>query len=36
MVKTTKEFYSKFYHVELSDDEARQILIDSGLKESNL
>ena len=36
MVQTTKEFYSKFYHVELSDDEARQILIDSGLKESNL
>ena len=35
MVKTTEEFYSKFYHVELSDDEARQILIDSGFKESN-
>ena len=36
MVQTTKEFYSKFYHVELSDDEARKILLDSGLKKSNL
>ena len=36
MVDATKEFYSNFYHFDLSDDEAKQILIDSGLKESNL
>lgn len=36
MVETTKEFYSNFYHYDLSDDEAKQILLDSGLKESNL
>ena len=36
MVDATKEFYSSFYHFDLSDDEAKQILLDSGLKESNL
>ena len=36
MVDTTKEFYSNFYHFDLSDDEAKQILLDSGLKETNL
>ena len=36
MVDATKEFYSNFYHFDLSDDEAKQILLDSGLKESNL
>uniref|UniRef100_UPI00386EE50B ABC transporter substrate-binding protein n=1 Tax=Methanobrevibacter sp. TaxID=66852 RepID=UPI00386EE50B len=36
MVDTTKEFYSNFYHFDLSDDQAKQILLDSGLKESNL
>ena len=36
MVSTTKEFYSNFYHFDLSDDDAKQILLDSGLKESNL
>lgn len=36
MVSTTKEFYSNFYHFDLSDDNAKQILLDSGLKESNL
>ena len=36
MVSATKEFYSNFYHFDLSDDEAKQLLIDSGLKESNL
>jgi len=36
MVDATKEFYSDFYHVDLSDDDAKQILLDSGLKESNL
>lgn len=36
MVDATKEFYSNFYHYDLSDDEAKQILLDSGLKESNL
>lgn len=36
MVSTTQEFYSDFYHVDLSKDEAKQILLDSGLKESNL
>jgi iron complex transport system substrate-binding protein len=36
MVDATKEFYSDFYHFDLSDDQAKQILLDSGLKESNL
>ena len=36
MVGATKEFYNNFYHFDLSDDEAKQILLDSGLKESNL
>lgn len=36
MVSTTKEFYSNFYHFDLNDDNAKQILLDSGLKESNL
>ena len=36
MVDATKEFYSDFYHVDLSDSDAKQILLDSGLKESNL
>ena len=36
MVDATKEFYSNFYHFDLSDDEAKQILLDSGLKEANL
>lgn len=36
MVEATKEFYSDFYHIDLSDNDARQMLLDSGLKESNL
>lgn len=36
MVDATKEFYSNFYHYDLSDDDAKQLLLDSGLKESNL
>lgn len=36
MVSATKEFYSNFYHFDLSDDQAKQLLRDSGLKESNL
>ncbi|WP_299524749.1 ABC transporter substrate-binding protein [uncultured Methanobrevibacter sp.] len=36
MVATTQEFYSDFYHVDLSNEEAKQMLLDSGLKESNL
>lgn len=36
MISATKEFYSNFYHFDLSDDQAKQILLDSGLKESNL
>ena len=36
MINVTKEFYSNFYHYDLSDDQAKQILIDSGLKEKNL
>ena len=36
MVSATKEFYSNFYHFDLSDDQAKQLLMDSGLKESNL
>ena len=33
MLSATKEFYSNFYHFDLSDDQAKQILLDSGLKE---
>lgn len=36
MVSATKEFYSNFYHFDLSDDQAKEILLKSGLKESNL
>ena len=36
MVDATKEFYSNFYHYDLSDDDAKQMLLDSGLKQSNL
>ena len=36
MVNVTQYFYSNFYHYDLSDDEAKQILLDSGLKEENL
>ncbi len=36
MISATKEFYSNFYHFDLSDDQAKQLLLDSGLKESNL
>lgn len=36
MIEATKEFYSNFYHYDLSDDEARDILISSGLNESDL
>ena len=36
MVDATKEFYSNFYHYDLSDDEAKDILISSGIKESDL
>ena len=36
MVDATKAFYRDFYHFDLSDDDAKQILLDSGLKESNL
>lgn len=36
MVDATKEFYSNFYHFDLIDDDAKQMLLDSGLKESNL
>ena len=36
MVSTTQEFYSEFYHFDLSDEQAKQMLLDSGLKESNL
>ena len=36
MVDATKEFYSNFYHFDLSDDQAKEILLNSGLKESNL
>lgn len=32
MVKEVKEFYSLFYHATLSDDDARSLLKDSGLK----
>ena len=36
MVDATKEFYSNFYHFDLSDDQAKEILTGSGLKESDL
>ena len=36
LVDATKDFYSNFYHFDLSDNQAKQILLDSGLKESNL
>ena len=36
MLGATKEFYSDFYHIDLSDADARQMLLDSGLKESDL
>lgn len=36
MVGATQEFYSNFYHIDLSNDDAKQMLLDSGLKESNL
>ncbi|MGN0177492.1 MAG: ABC transporter substrate-binding protein [Methanobrevibacter sp.] len=36
MVDTTKEFYSNFYHFDLDDNQAKEILLGSGLKESNL
>ena len=35
MLSATKEFYSNFYHFDLSDENAKQILLDSGLNESN-
>ena len=28
----TQEFYSNFYHIELSNDDAKKILLDSGLE----
>ena len=36
MVDATKEFYSNFYHFDLSDDDAKEMLLNSGLKESDL
>lgn len=36
MVEITQEFYSNFYHVDLSQKEAKQMLLDSGLKDKNL
>lgn len=36
LIDATTEFYSEFYHYDLSDDEAKQLLLDSGLKESAL
>jgi len=36
MVDTTKEFYSKFYHYDLSDDQAKEILTSSGMNETQL
>lgn len=36
MVEVTQEFYSDFYHTDLSTEQAKQILLDSGLKENNL
>ena len=36
MVGATKEFYSNFYHYDLNDDQVKEILTSSGLKESDL
>ena len=36
LVSATREFYSDFYHIDLSEDQAKQILLDSGLTEENL
>lgn len=36
MVEVTKEFYSDFYHIDLSKDDAKNILLESGLNEKNL
>ena len=36
MISTTQEFYSEFYHYDLSKEEAKQMLLDSGLKEADL
>lgn len=34
--EATEDFYSDFYHVDLSDDQVKDILIGSGLKKSNI
>jgi iron complex transport system substrate-binding protein len=34
--KATQEFYNNFYHYDLSDEEVKEILIGSGIKENNL
>lgn len=36
LVGATTEFYSQFYHYDLTNEEAKQLLLDSGLKESVL
>ncbi|MCQ2977387.1 MAG: ABC transporter substrate-binding protein [archaeon] len=36
LIDASKEFYNNFYHYDLSDDEAKQLLLDSGLKENVL
>ena len=36
LVNATMEFYSNFYHYDLSQDQAREILLNSGLNESSL
>lgn len=35
MIDATQEFYSEFYHVDLSQDQVRDLLISTGLKEEN-
>lgn len=35
MINATQEFYSEFYHVDLSQDQVRDLLISTGLKEEN-
>ncbi|MDO5850659.1 MAG: ABC transporter substrate-binding protein [Methanobacteriaceae archaeon] len=36
LISATTEFYSEFYHIDLTNDQAKQILLDSGLKENIL
>ena len=36
LISATTEFYKEFYHIDLTNDQAKQLLLDSGLKENQL